>query len=56
MESQHLAITRQWHVNNRGIVFSEQSELMAAHTIMEDAMPLLNNNCTGCPDVINSAS
>jgi hypothetical protein len=45
-ESQQLAITRQWPVNNnRGIVFSVQSVPMIAHTTVEYVMPSLSNNC-----------
>jgi hypothetical protein len=47
VESQQLAITRHWTINNnRGMVFSALSVIMAAHTIMEYVMPSLNNKCT----------
>jgi hypothetical protein len=47
VELQQLAITSQWPVNNnRGIVFSAQSMLMAANATTEYIMPLLSNNCT----------
>jgi hypothetical protein len=45
LESQQLAVTKQQPVNNRGIVFSVQYMLMAAHTAMEYVMPSLSNNC-----------
>jgi hypothetical protein len=47
VESQQLAVTMQWPVNNnRGMVFSAQSMLMAVHITMEYIMPSLSNNCT----------
>jgi hypothetical protein len=35
VESQQLAVTRQQPVNNRGILFSAESMLMALHTTTE---------------------
>jgi hypothetical protein len=46
VESQQLAVTMQQPVNNRGMVFSAQSVLMAAHATVEYVMPLLSNKCT----------
>jgi hypothetical protein len=46
VESQQLAISRQRPINIRGMVFSAQSMLMAAHATMEYVMPSLSNNCT----------
>jgi hypothetical protein len=64
MESQQLAVTRQWPINNsRGMMFFAQSVLMAGHTTVEYIMPSLSNNCTAteewcflhglCQDVIS---
>jgi hypothetical protein len=45
--SQQLAVTRHWPINNiKGMGFSAQSMLMAAHATMECVMPSLGNNCT----------
>jgi hypothetical protein len=47
VESQQVAVTRQWPVNNnRGMVFSVEPMLMAVHTIVEYIMPSLSNNFT----------
>jgi hypothetical protein len=46
VESQQPAITRQQSINNRSMVFSEQSVTMAAHATVEYIMPSLSNNCT----------
>jgi hypothetical protein len=46
------AIAKQWPINsNRGMAFSAQSVLMAAHTAVEYIKPLLSNNCTATDGV-----
>jgi hypothetical protein len=44
VKSQQAAVTRQWPVNNSGMVFSAQFVLMAAHATMEYVMPSLSKN------------
>jgi hypothetical protein len=66
VESQQLAVTMQRPLNNRGMVFSAQSVLMAAHAAIEYIIPLLSNNftateeqcflCSPCQDVISRNS
>jgi hypothetical protein len=47
VKSQQLAGTRQQPINNnRGMVFSAQSVLMAGHAVMEYIMPSPSSNCT----------
>jgi hypothetical protein len=46
VESQQLAVSMQRPLNNRGMVFSVQSVLMAAHAATEYIIPSLSNNFT----------
>jgi hypothetical protein len=56
VESQQPDVTRQQPINNRGMVFSAQSILMAAHARIKYVIPLLSNNCSVTGTVFSTQS
>jgi hypothetical protein len=57
VKSQQPDVTRQWCINNnRGMLFSAMSILMAAHARIKYVMPLLSNNCSVTGTVFSTRS